>query len=131
MFGELNGNQVFEIPKENPLFPDFQGIWGIVAAIASLVGAAAGVYAALKPTHHKHIVREYWPNGNIKREDITEITDPQQFQVIVDGQTYLVDRWGIRYEYNFPEENDAKLYDNSAVQVTGYNLGSLEIISII
>ncbi|ROL55679.1 hypothetical protein D9V84_11050 [Bacteroidetes/Chlorobi group bacterium Naka2016] len=131
LFGELDGNRVFEIPKENPLFSGAKAIWPIVAAIASVVAAVAGVYSALKTTHHKRIIREYWPNGNIKREDITEITDPQQFEIIVDGQSFLVDQWGIQYEYNFPEENDVKTYDNSAIQIVGYNLGSFEIISII
>lgn len=134
IFGELNGVRVFEIDKDNPYTPSGspapQGIGVIIGVIAAVVTAAATVYIALKTSHRKEIYRTFWPNGEIKTEKIIEITDPQPFEIFVDGQPYLVTNFGIEYQYDFPENNDIKTYDNTAVLISGYNLNLFEITSI-
>jgi hypothetical protein len=134
LFGKLNGITVFEYDEENPVYDTPQpGIfWVVVAAIATCIGAGAAVYAALKPCHTKIIDREFWPNGKLRREHITIITDPLPYEIIVKGQTYLIDNWGIKYTNDFPELGDVPLvYDNSAVLISGYNLSSFEITDIV
>lgn len=135
IFGELNGTRIFEIEKDNPYIPSVspapQAIWIIVAAIATAVTAAATVYIALKTNHRKETIREYYPNGKLRSERIIETSDPQPFEIFVDGQSYFVNNFGIEYKYEFPDDNDVKTYNNSAVLIWGYKLSSFEITSII
>ncbi|OGU38409.1 MAG: hypothetical protein A2X61_11465 [Ignavibacteria bacterium GWB2_35_12] len=133
LFGTLNGNIVFEFQKQNPVFTTMPTAWWlIVGAIAAVVTAAVAVYNALKTTHKT--VTEYLPDaqGNLTISKVVVTEDPQPFEIIVDGQTYLVDNWGITYTMNVVSPDDAYLLNhNTAVQITGYNLNSIEITSIV
>ena len=135
IFGELNGSRVFEIEKDNPYTPSDspapQAVWVIVGAIAAVATAAATVYIALKTNHRKETRREYHPNGKLKSETIIETSDPQPFEIFVDGQPFLVTDFGIEYKYDFPDNNDVNVYNNSAVLISGYKLNSFEITSIV
>ena len=132
LYGVLNGNTVFEFEEQNPVFPPAApAFWEIVVGVATVVIAAAAVYAALKTTHTKDTYEEYWENGKLKHRTIHEKTDPQQFEITVHEQVYLVNYWGIKCEYDFPEEEEVLPYNDSAVLITGYNLNSIEITSIV
>jgi hypothetical protein len=134
IFGELNGTRVFEIEKDNPYTPSNlpapQAVCVIVGAIATVVIAVASVYNTLKTNHRKETRREYYPNGKLKSETIIETSDPQPFEIFVDGQPHLVTNFGIEYKYDFPDNNDVIVYSNSAVLISGYKLNSFEITSI-
>ena len=135
IFGELNGSRVFEIEKDNPYTPSYspapQAVLAIIGVIATVVTAAATVYNALKTNHRKEIRREYYPSGALKSETIIETSDPQPFEIFVDGQPFLVTNFGIEYKYDFPDNNDVKTYNNAAVLISGFNLNSYEITSIL
>ncbi len=134
LFGKLNGVTVFEFEEENPVYETPQpGIfWVVVGAIATVVIAGVAVYTALKPCHTNIVDKEFWPNGHLRREITTTIHDPLPYEIIVKGQTYLIDNWGIKYTNEFPELGELPLvYDNSALLISGYNLSSFEITNIV
>jgi hypothetical protein len=133
LFGKLNGNNVFEIQKHNPIYPSAKLGWiAIASLIVAVVAAGAAVYSALKTKHTRTITRVWGDHGNLISETIIETDDPQPFELIVDGQTYLVDYWGITYTMDVNNPSYAQ-YANSdvATQITGYNLNSIEIPSIV
>ncbi len=132
LFGELNGSRVFEIQKQNPLYPTMPGFWEIVAGVGALVGIGVAVWAALRTHTTTSRTYNYDANNNLIGYSVTYTTDPNPFEIIVDGQTYLVDDFGINYSENLQSPDDQNLVPyNTAFQITGVNLNSLEITSII
>ena len=127
IFGKLNNNIVFEKIKQNPLYNPTTPVVSFWQIVAACVAAGVAVYEALKTTRHRESKIEYYPNGEVKSIYVHEVIDPQEFEIEVDGENYVVNEWGIEYTLNFPEGNDVKLFNDVAVQVTGLNLNSFTI----
>lgn len=141
VWGKKNGIEVFSIEKSNPVVGNTplptgggelpQIAWGAVAAIATVVLAAVAVYQALKPSKEwKLISVDYWPNGNVRKENYGYVEDPTSIEVEVDGQIYNVDEWGIRYEKNYQDEDNIQDFQYVANQITCSGINNLTIESI-
>ncbi|ROL57682.1 hypothetical protein D9V84_02875 [Bacteroidetes/Chlorobi group bacterium Naka2016] len=133
IFGKLNDNPVFDIPKLNPKYqeppPEAQTIWAAIGAIAALVTAAVAVYNALttkEKTETKITIR----NDGSWEVTVTKIKDPTPFEIDVDNQTYVVDEWGVKFTEVIPSNETVKVLRPVGVQITGYSIDTIEIISI-
>lgn len=135
IIGNLNGNPVFDIPMDNPYNedpppPDPQPcFWAALAAIAAAVTAAVAVYKLIAGTEETTIKETVHPDGS-KTVETTKKTDPTPIEVFVNGQSYVVDEWGIKYSETIPAIHTDKIMTIAALQITGYNLGNLVITSI-
>ena len=135
IIGNLNGNPVFDIPKDNPFHEDPPpdpaplGFWAALGAIAAIIEAAIEVYKLIAGTEKNKVETTINSDGTWTVKTTKE-TDPTQIEVEVDGQTYTVDEWGIEYTEIIPENHTDKVMNIAALQMTGYDLGNLEITSI-
>lgn len=144
IFGKKNGVEVFSIQVYNPVvgnstLPNNAGgatpqiiDWVAVAAVATVVIAVTAVYEALKPSKvYKLISVDYWPNGNVRRENYGYIEDPTPIDIEVNGQIYNVDEWGIRFEKNYDEDDNIQDFEFVSNQITCSGISSITIESII
>jgi hypothetical protein len=139
VFGTLNGNTVFEIQKQNPLYDDSDSgepslMEPITIAVITLVVAVAtlatSIWALLKPSSWRAVSTTYHPDGSITRT-VTTGKDPDPFEIEVDGQIYIVDNFGIKFKGEFSAEDAYRLTNEIGLQITGYNLSNnIEITSI-
>lgn len=136
LYGTLNGVRVFELLKQNPLYPTLMPGEPVTLAVIGLCIAGAAlitaVYVALKPSHYSGWTYDYNAKGECIGKHWTTLNDPVPFEVIVDGQTYIVDQFGIEYAEIPEDPNYYKIVTKpTAVQITGINLNSLEVTNII
>lgn len=145
IFGKLEGNNVFEINNENliesnyPIDPNNNPPigcpWVIIGAVAAVVSAGVAIYEALKTEKRTIIVDNYDANGKLISRTTSVVEDPKPFEIEVNGQKFMVDEFGIKYDEKYPEETG--LMDNLTLRtrvvgemITGYNLSCFEITSI-
>jgi len=60
----------------------------------------------------------------------TVLTDPVPYNLIVEGNTYVVDEWGVKYETESLISEINEVYNQYCMQFTGRNLGTIEVGSI-
>ena len=134
LYGTLNGIPVFDIPTINPIYDDTTTqptFFAALLAISAFITAAVAVYNALKPSHITTVVTVDNTDGT-KTVTTTVVTDPTPITVEVNGIPYLVDNWGIRYtNHNIPAIDANKIQHLNSIQITGFDLGSFEIESIV
>lgn len=133
IFGNLNNNPVFEIPKLNPKYqeppPVFQGVWAAVGAIAALITALVATYNALTTKEKIETKRTIRSDGSWE-VTITTTKDPTPFEIVVDNQVFVVDEFGLSFTETIPPNEVNKVLYPAGIQITGYQIDEIEIISI-
>lgn len=142
--GLLNGETVFEYDEtlnlnesrySDEVETNVRGFWVPLVLAVLAVAAIANKVAETKATKvFTRTVKLYDENGKYwgKRDHLCQ--DPVPFEVVVHGNTHLVDTVGIQYQSMIPTPlpEDTSIYDlnNVGAQIVGRNLGMFEINSI-
>lgn len=136
--GFLNGESVFEYNEILNSGEPETNVRGVFTTLVLAVLAVAAVANKIAETHATKVytktIKLYDEHGKyIGKQDLL-CQDPVPFEVVVHGNTHLVDTVGIQYESMIPTPlpEDTSIYDldNVGVQIVGRNLGILEINSI-
>ncbi|MDR0926386.1 MAG: hypothetical protein LBO69_01295 [Ignavibacteria bacterium] len=146
VFGNLEGEEVFSVDLNTsdlvpPYVPDtdepegrigFLIVLGAAAAVVTIAAGAVSLYKDL--TTKKQVVKSTITdaNGKVTGYIYTPTEDPTPFDIIVDGEEYTVDEYGIKYTGMLPtiDDNTEYIYNPVAEIVTASKLGSFEIVSI-
>lgn len=138
LFGRLNGQEVFNIEQENPIYDEeppppppiaWIPVLTLVVATATL---AVAVYDTLKTKRIVSHVTKYDAQRNVIGYERIVTTDPVPFEVTVLDQTYLVDEVGYLFDETFDPipEDRANIMRTNAVMIQGFNIGKIEITGI-
>jgi hypothetical protein len=133
--GYRNGIEIFNIPKENPFNDDPNGPnptpeaidWVIIGAVAAVVAAGVAVYELLDTDTHTKRKIEWHPDGSVKSIETITWEDPTPIDVDVDGQTYNVDTWGIKFKNEFTMPNDLIPLETIGIQLLGSKVNDIKI----
>jgi hypothetical protein len=137
IFGKLGGASVFDInngvitTSPDPDFPPPSGIWPLIIAAAAVV---ATVFAATYSKTTTTVTKTYDANGKFTGCTHTVTTDPVPFDIEVNGTTYTVDEYGLKFDSTVPTSLiGLPSIETSplAEMITGTNLSSFEILSIV
>lgn len=141
--GFLNGEIVFEYDEMLSLSGssgrvvenNVRGFWvPLVLAVVAVAAIANKIAESHATKVFTRTVKLHDENGKYcgKRDYLCQ--DPVPFEVVVHGNTHLVDTVGIQYQSMIPTPlpDDTSIYDidNVGVQIVGRNLGMFEINSI-
>jgi len=104
----------------------------VIPIAVSIIALGVSIWGALLPSHELRWSYTWDAQGNLTSSTRTEIWDPAPFQVTVNGQQYTVDEVLNKSETTYPPTYPvAQVMQEKAVQVTGYNLGTFEILTIV
>jgi len=135
IFGILNGEVVFNIPSSEliPVRSNVRIDPVTVTIVLGLITIGISIWKELRFKEKTTVTVNYDAEGNITGTTVSVTKDPVPFEVVVNGNTYTVDNFGINYENNYP----AHLIGDPSVdflpigtQLTGYNLSEFVITSI-
>ncbi len=139
-FGKLNGVSVFDINNSelivssDPNFPSPSecpvAVWGVLVAAAGVVATVFGIlYTSTTTTTTYH----YDANNRLTGKTVTVTEDPIPFEIEVNGNTYTITEYGIKFNEELPSDliGYPSIESHSiGEQITGVNLSSFEITSI-
>ena len=135
IFGTLNGEVVFNIPSSEliPVRSNVRIDPVTVTIVLGIITIGISIWKELRSKEKTTVTVNYDAEGNITGTTVSVTKDPVSFEVVVNGNTYTVDNFGINYENNYP----AHLIGDPSVdflpigtQITGYNLSEFVITSI-
>jgi len=135
MIGRLGGTVVFDDPEtrpDPPSPPQWVPAVVVIPIAVSIIALGVSIWNAIKGSHKIIITETFDGNGHLTGTTRQEIWDPVPFPVTVNGQQYTVDEVLNKSETTYPPTYPvAQVMQEKAVQVTGYNLGTFEILTIV
>lgn len=136
IFGTLNGEEVFNIPSSEIIPVNKSNVKVdpvTVTIVLGLITIGISIWKELRSKEKTTVTVNYDAEGNITGTTVSITKDPVPFEIVVNGNTYTVDNFGIKYDNNYP----AHLIGDPSVdflpigtQITGYNLSEFVITSI-
>lgn len=144
LVGRLNGNTVFDFDNselDNSGTTSNDGdvqysltlstAIGIATLAVAVVALALDVYNTLKKSE-KTIIRRHYKDGKLDREEIVHVTDPEPFDVEVNGRVFRITELELEYSNEYPLnlDNEAIEYFPIGEQITCSNIPYFDILTI-
>ncbi|WEK17935.1 MAG: hypothetical protein P0Y49_14125 [Candidatus Pedobacter colombiensis] len=136
IFGKLHDQLVFDLDNgevthsPDPGVPAPSAFWALIIAAAAVVAA---VFDTLYSKTTTTTTKNYDANGNYTGGSTTTTTDPEPFEIEINGTTHMITDFGIKYDTIVPPEligyPSTEPY-SIGEQITGTNLSSFQITSI-